>query len=573
MRQNKEILWHFKPVPDENDIKKLATTLFKVPDESHLAISALLLQRKISSFDKAKVFFAHDIQNLHDPFIMKGMQTAVDRILLAIERGENILIYGDYDVDGTCAVSLMYNFLSEIYPNVSYYIPCRYQEGYGVSFKGIDFASDNDISLIITLDCGIKSADKIQYAQEKGIEVIICDHHTPDENLPCAVAILNPKQSDCPYPYKELCGCGIGFKLSQAICTQMGWGQQKAYQNLDLVALATSADIVPMTGENRLLTYFGLEKIRQSPCDALRLLQQFTGEVKSVTDLVFKIAPRINAAGRIKHGSLAVALFTSKSLDEIGTLCQEVENLNAERKNIDETITQLALKQIEDYQEQENFTSVVYDKGWHKGVIGIVASRLIETYYRPTLVFTDNGGVMFASARSVKGFDVYKVLEACQEHLIQFGGHQYAAGLSLKPENYKAFKQSFEEEVKRTIAPELLKNRIEIDLEIPLSLVTEKFLATLNRFSPYGPQNLTPVFVSKGVIDKGSKQIGKGKEHLKLLISEEGSLTQYEAVAFFMGDKLAEVQRNQPFNIVYTIEENIWQNKRSIQLMIKDIRF
>lgn len=573
MRQNKEILWHFKPVPDENDIKKLATTLFKVPDESHLAISALLLQRKISSFDKAKAFFAHDIQNLHDPFIMKGMQTAVDRILLAIERGENILIYGDYDVDGTCAVSLMYNFLSEIYPNVSYYIPCRYQEGYGVSFKGIDFASDNDISLIITLDCGIKSADKIQYAQEKGIEVIICDHHTPDENLPCAVAILNPKQSDCPYPYKELCGCGIGFKLSQAICTQMGWGQQKAYQNLDLVALSTSADIVPMTGENRLLTYFGLEKIRQSPCDALRLLQQFTGEVKSVTDLVFKIAPRINAAGRIKHGSLAVALFTSKSLDEIGTLCQEVENLNAERKNIDETITQLALKQIEDHQEQENFTSVVYDKGWHKGVIGIVASRLIETYYRPTLVFTDSGGVMFASARSVKGFDVYKTLEACQEHLIQFGGHQYAAGLSLKPENYKAFKQSFEEEVKRTIPPELLKNRIEIDLEIPLSFVTEKFLATLNRFSPYGPQNLTPVFASKGVIDKGSKQIGKGKEHLKLLISEQGSLTQYEAVAFFMGDKLAEVQRKQPFNIVYTIEENIWQNKRSIQLMIKDIRF
>lgn len=573
MRQNKEILWHFKPVPDENDIKKLATTLFKVPDESHLAISALLLQRKISSFDKAKAFFAHNIQNLHDPFIMKGMQTAVDRILLAIERGENILIYGDYDVDGTCAVSLMYNFLSEIYPNVSYYIPCRYQEGYGVSFKGIDFASDNDISLIITLDCGIKSADKIQYAQEKGIEVIICDHHTPDENLPCAVAILNPKQSDCPYPYKELCGCGIGFKLSQAIAIQMGLGMERAYQNLDLVALATSADIVPMTGENRLLTYFGLEKIRQSPCDALRLLQQFSGEVKSVTDLVFKIAPRINAAGRIKHGSLAVDLFTAKSLDEINTLCQEVENLNAERKNIDETITQLALKQIEDHQEQENFTSVVYDKGWHKGVIGIVASRLIETYYRPTLVFTDSGGGMFASARSVKGFDVYKTLEACQEHLIQFGGHQYAAGLSLKPENYKAFKQSFEEEVKRTIAPELLKNRIEIDLEIPLSLVTEKFLATLNRFSPYGPQNLTPVFASKGVIDKGSKQIGKGKEHLKLLISEQGSLTQYEAVAFFMGDKLAEVQRKQPFNIVYTIEENIWQNKRSIQLMIKDIRF
>lgn len=573
MKQNKEILWHYKPIPDENEIKKLATDLFKAPDESHLAISALLLQRNITSFDKAKAFFAHDTQNLHDPFIMKGMQTAVNRLLLAIERGENILIYGDYDVDGTCAVSLMYNFLSEIYPNVSYYIPCRYQEGYGVSFKGIDFASDNNISLIITLDCGIKSADKIQYAQEKGIEVIICDHHTPDEHLPSAVAILNPKQSDCPYPYKELCGCGIGFKFSQAIAIQMGLGMERAYQNLDLVALATSADIVPMTGENRLLTYFGLEKIRQSPCDALRLLQQFSGEVKSVTDLVFKIAPRINAAGRIKHGSLAVDLFTAKSLDEINTLCQEIEDLNAERKNIDETITQLALKQIEDHQEQENFTSVVYDKDWHKGVIGIVASRLIETYYRPTLVFTDSGGVMFASARSVKGFDIYKTLEACQSHLIQFGGHQYAAGLSLKPENYKAFKQSFEEEVKRTIAPELLKNRIEIDLEIPLSLVTEKFLATLNRFSPYGPQNLTPIFISRGVIDKGSRQIGKDKEHLKLLISQQGSPTQYEAVAFFMGNKLAEVQSKQPFDIVYTIEENIWQNKRSIQLMVKDIKF
>ena len=433
-------------------------------------LARLLVQRDIDSFEKAKQFFRPELDQLHDPFLMKDMRLAVERLERAFEKKENILVYGDYDVDGTTAVSLLYSFIRSFYDNVATYIPDRYKEGYGISFEGIDFASDNDIDLIIALDCGIKAVDKVAYAGEKGIDFIICDHHRPGKDLPKAAAVLDPKRSDCDYPYKELCGCGIGFKLIQALSQKMKMGGIHLESYLDLVAAAIAADIVPITGENRILAFYGLRVINQGPRPGIKaLIGHMKKESLNITDVVFTIAPRINAAGRMRHGQFAVDLLTEEDPQRAAEIASQIDLHNTERKVLDKSITEEALSQIADNDETQNFTTVVYNEKWHKGVIGIVASRLIEKFYRPTLVFTKSGSKMTGSARSVRGFDVYGALDQCSDLIDQFGGHKYAAGLTLDPENYLAFKQRFEEVVRSSIPEEARTPRIRVDSKVELS--------------------------------------------------------------------------------------------------------
>ena len=560
--------WTLKPKPEEEKINELATAL-------HVSktIATLLLQRGISSFEEARQFFRPSLNDLHDPYLMKDMDKAVARLEQAIANEENILIFGDYDVDGTTAVSLVSGYLKSFYPNVATYIPDRYDEGYGVSFKGIDFADDNGFSLIIALDCGIKSIDHVAYAKEKNIDFIIGDHHRPGEQLPDAVAILDPKRADCDYPYDELCGCGIGFKLIQALAANRDQTIDDLIPYLDLVATAIAADIVPMTGENRVLAYFGLQVINSDPRPGIKAMtHQLKKKTLDITDVVFIIAPRINAAGRIKHGNHAVELLTEFDFEQAQQFASEIEAYNAERKDLDQQITKEALNQIEENGEQNRFTSVVFQETWHKGVIGIVASRLIETYYRPTLVFTKSGDKYAASARSVKGFDVYNALEACAEHLEQFGGHMYAAGMTLKPENYTAFKEAFERVVQGTIAPEWLEPEISIDAIVDFDEITPKFTRILKQFEPCGPQNMTPVFVSKNVVDTGyGKPMGKEEEHLKLFVRQNNS-EGIPAIGFGLGKKYEIVKNKQLFEAAYCIDENEWNDKIELQLRLKDIR-
>ncbi|HCQ12028.1 single-stranded-DNA-specific exonuclease RecJ, partial [Flavobacterium sp.] len=454
--------WTLKSKPEKEQVQKLQNEL--QVDET---IATLLIQRGVETYEQARTFFRPSLSDLHNPYLMKDMDKAVSRIEKAIENGENILVFGDYDVDGTTAVSLVSSYLKSFYLNVATYIPDRYDEGYGISYKGIDYADDNGISLIIALDCGIKSIDHVAYANAKNIDFIICDHHRPGEQLPNAVAVLDPKRSDCFYPYDELCGCGVGFKLIQALAENRNQTIDDLIVYLDLVATAIAADIVPMTGENRVLAKFGLEVINSNPRPGIKaLIQNVKKKVLTITDVVFIIAPRINAAGRIKHGNEAVALLTEFNLEQAEIFASEIEQYNADRKDLDKQITIEALSQIEQNNEKEKFTTVVYHESWHKGVIGIVASRLTETYYRPTIVFTKSGDKLAASARSVKDFDVYNALEACAEHLEQFGGHMYAAGMTLKEENYQIFKNAFEAEVQKTIPPDLLIPEISVDAEI-----------------------------------------------------------------------------------------------------------
>ena len=467
--------WTLKKSPEKEKIKQLASEL-----SIEKLLAEILMQRGISTFDEAKKYFRPSLEDLHDPFLMKDMDVAVKRIETAITNNENILIYGDYDVDGTTAVSLVSSYLKTYYPNIATYIPDRYEEGYGISFKGIDFAEDNDFSLIIALDCGIKAIEKVAYATERNIDFIICDHHKPGSEIPKAVAILNPKREDCTYPYDELCGCGVGFKLIQALASKRNETIEDLIPYLDLVATAIGADIVPMTGENRTLAYFGLQVINSNPRNGFKaIIHQQKKSIFTITDVVFIIAPRINAAGRMKHGNYAVELLTEMDFEAAVEFASAIEKNNSDRKELDKKITQEALLQIEENNEKERFTSVVFDENWHKGVIGIVASRLIETYYRPTLVFTKSGDKLAASARSVKGFDVYNALEKCSEFIEQFGGHKYAAGLTLLPENYENFKQKFEEVVQQTILPEQLIPEIAIDAEMELSEITPKFFRIL----------------------------------------------------------------------------------------------
>lgn len=560
--------WTLKPKPEEEKINELATAL-----QVSKTIATLLLQRGISSFEEARQFFRPSLNDLHDPYLMKDMDKAVARLEQAIANEENILVFGDYDVDGTTAVSLVSGYLKSFYPNVATYIPDRYDEGYGVSFKGIDFADDNGFSLIIALDCGIKSIDHVAYAKEKNIDFIIGDHHRPGEQLPDAVAILDPKRADCDYPYDELCGCGIGFKLIQALAANRDQTIDDLIPYLDLVATAIAADIVPMTGENRVLAYFGLQVINSDPRPGIKAMtHQLKKKTLDITDVVFIIAPRINAAGRIKHGNHAVELLTEFDFEQAQQFASEIEAYNAERKDLDQQITKEALNQIEENGEQNRFTSVVFQETWHKGVIGIVASRLIETYYRPTLVFTKSGDKYAASARSVKGFDVYNALEACAEHLEQFGGHMYAAGMSLKPENYTAFKEAFERVVQETIAPEWLEPEISIDAIVDFDEITPKFTRILKQFEPCGPQNMTPVFVSKNVVDTGyGKPMGKEEEHLKLFVRQNNS-EGIPAIGFGLGKKYEIVKNKQLFEAAYCIDENEWNDKIELQLRLKDIR-
>ena len=559
--------WTLKPLQDKEKIEKLAQDL-----QVDSTIANVLFQRNIETFEDAKNFFRPSLDAIHDPFLMKDMDAAVARIETAIANNENILVYGDYDVDGTTSVSLVASYLKTITPNIATYIPDRYAEGYGVSYLGIDFAHDNDFSLIIALDCGIKAIEKVAYASEKNIDFIICDHHKPGPEIPKAVAVLNAKREDCTYPFDELCGCGVGFKLIQALGVSRNQTIEDFLPYLDLVATAIAADIVPMNGENRVLAYYGLQVINQNPRNGIKaIIHQTKKTVLTITDVVFIIAPRINAAGRIKHGNYAVELLTEMDFDSAVEFAASIEIFNADRKELDKRITNEALIQIIDNKEEERFSSVVFQEDWHKGVIGIVASRLIEKYYRPTLVFTKSGDKLAASARSIKGFDVYNALEECSEFIEQFGGHKYAAGLTLLPENYQNFKNKFEEVVERTIDKKLLTPEITIDAAIDLSEITPKFFRIIQQMAPFGPMNMKPTFTSTCVRDNGyGKQVGADKTHLKLNIFQGENQKTYNAIGFNLGAKIALV--SDEFDIVYALDENEWNGRKTVQLLLKDLK-
>jgi len=560
--------WTLKPKPEPKKLEALQKSL--QVDE---VVATLLLQRGIETYEEAKTFFRPSLSDLHDPFLMQDMDKAVARVEAAFVKGENILVFGDYDVDGTSSVALMSSYLKTRTANVATYIPDRYEEGYGVSYQGIDFANDNDFSLIIALDCGVKAIDKVAYAKEKGVDFIICDHHRPGENLPDAVAVLDPKRDDCKYPYKELCGCGVGFKLIQALASKENKTVEDLTEYLDLVATAIGADIVPITGENRVLAYFGMQVINANPRPGIQaIINQVKKTNLTITDVVFTVAPRINAAGRMKHGNYAVTLLTEMDFPLAEKYAAEIEAFNTDRKDADRRITEEALEQIEEQKEQEGFTSVVYHETWHKGVIGIVASRLIETYYRPTLVFTKSGDKLAASARSVSGFDVYNALEACAEHIEQFGGHKYAAGLTLKEENYEAFKQAFEDVVSKTIDKSLLTPEIKIDRQIDLHQVDDKLMRIMRQFGPFGPGNMTPIFVTENLRDTGyGKCVGEDDKHLRITVTQPKA-NKMVCIGFGLGNKLHLIEDKKPFKAVYSVDENHWQGNVSLQLKLRDIK-
>lgn len=559
--------WNPKSMPNPEKVQAIQQAL--QVDE---IIATLLVQRGIETFEQAKTFFRPTLEDLHNPYLMKDMDKAVSRIEKAIANNENILVFGDYDVDGTTAVSLVSSYLRSFYPNVATYIPDRYNEGYGISYLGIDYAEDNDVSLIIALDCGIKSIDHVNYAKAKNIDFIICDHHRPGDILPDAIAVLDPKRTDCSYPYDELCGCGVGFKLIQALAENRNQTIEDLLPYLDLVATAIAADIVPITGENRVLAKFGLEVINSNPRPGIKaLIQNVKKKGLTITDVVFIVAPRINAAGRVKHGNEAVALLTEYDLEQAEQFASEIEQHNSDRKELDKQITKEALLQIEENNEQKRFSTVVYQENWHKGVIGIVASRLVEKYYRPTIVFTKSGDKLAASARSVKDFDVYNALEACAEHLEQFGGHMYAAGMTLKEENYENFKNAFENEVKKTIHPDLLTPEISYDTEIELSKINSKLMRLLKQFEPFGPENMTPLFLAKGLTDSGyAKTLGADNEHLKAFV-KQGNSQSFGAIGFGLGNKLNLVSNKNNFDAIFSLEENEWKDTVTLQLQLRDI--
>lgn len=560
--------WKSKPLAEEDKIKVLQKNI-GVPFE----IANLLIQRGIEDFDAAKNFFRPELSDLHDPYLMLGMDKAVNRISTAIANHEKIMVYGDYDVDGTTSVALVFSYLTTYYPDCIYYIPDRYEEGYGISKKGIDYAKEQVISLIIALDCGIKALDNTTYAKEMGIDFIICDHHLPGADLPEAVAILNPKQNNCNYPFKDLCGCGIGFKLIEALTQERGLSFEMILPYIDLVAMAIAADIVPILGENRILTYYGLAQIRKNPREGIKLFVTGIKRELNVTDLVFVIAPRLNAAGRIKHGSLAVQLLLSNDPTEALSRGRAIELFNSERQVLDQHITEQALDQIVENQEQNNYSSVVFQPDWHKGVIGIVASRLIEKYYRPTVVFTASGDFFTGSVRSVKGLDVFQILDSCKDHIEKFGGHRYAAGLTIKAEAYIAFKKAFEQAVAVTVKPEQRIPSVDYDMEISLDRITPKFFRIMNQMAPFGPGNMRPVFMTKNCIDGGkSRAVGGDLSHLKLDAIDDSRST-LSGIGFGMADHISRIKSRNPFQLLYTVEENEFKGEISLQLKLKDIRF
>ena len=555
------------------------------------SLAGLLNQRGVETFDEAKKFFRPHLDHLHDPFLMKDMDKAVDRILKAVSLGEKIVVYGDYDVDGTTAVSLVYSFLKQFHRKLEFYIPDRYEEGYGISYKGIDHAISTGVTLMITLDCGIKAVEKVEYAQKKGLDIIIGDHHRPGDKVPEAVAVLDAKQDDCHYPFKELSGCGVGFKLIQALGIKMGLKKEKAYAYLDLVAVSIAADIVSLTGENRVLAYFGLKKINRKPSIGIYALFKSAGlkeneDPKSkllfereinINDLVFVLGPRINAAGRIESATDSVRLLISNNFDYAEKLGKQIDELNLTRRDLDSNITQEANEMIDGNIAANNKkTTVVFKETWHKGVIGIVASRLVETFYRPTIVFTKADGLITGSARSIKNFDIYDAIDHCSDILEHFGGHTYAAGLALKPEKLNKFIAKFEKYASERITEEMLVPEIEIDQELFISDINFKFYRIVRQFAPFGPGNMSPVFITNNVIDTGyAKLVGRnGQNHLKFsVVHPDRTGNPVPAIAFNQGHHYEKMKTGQPFSICYHIDENTWLGNTTLQLRIKDIKF
>ena len=560
--------WKKIPEPFVEKVDEL-TKILAVPK----TIATLLVQRGIEDFDSAKYFFRPEWSHLHDPLLMKDMDAAVLRIQRAIKDGEGVMVFGDYDVDGTTSVALVSSYLKDKIAKLRPYVPDRYTEGYGVSKKGIDEAQANGISLIIALDCGIKANEYVKYAKELEIDFIICDHHLPGAEIPKAVAVLDPKRNDCSYPFKELCGCGIGFKLIQALQNQLGLPESELSSYLDLVAIAIAADIVPMVGENRILTFLGLQQLELRPRPGLTFFLKNLKRTLNVTDLVFVIAPRINAAGRMDQGLNAVELLMSTDNESALPIARSIEFFNIERKTTDERITIEALQQIKLNQETQNTSSVVFHPSWHKGVIGIVASRLIEHYYRPTVVLTKSEEVISGSVRSVPGFDVYNALEACKDSIIQFGGHKYAAGLTIKPNQLDKFKLDFETYTKANILPEQREPSITYDLDIDFSDLNLKLLRIINQMSPFGPKNMRPIFVTHECKDAGgSRLVGNDKTHLRLDIIDSAG-NRFSGIGFGLGHHLSEVKKQKLFSVLYTLEENHYNGSTSLQLKIKNFKF
>ena len=560
--------WVYKPKHQEETVGQLATAINVDP-----LIARLLIGRGVSTYEAAKDFFRPELANLHDPFLMKDMGKAVDIIEQAIRSQDKILIYGDYDVDGTTAVAVTYRFFKHIYEQVGYYIPDRHSEGYGVSMQAIDWAVENNYKLIITLDCGITANEQVAYANSLGLTVIITDHHLPAE-LPDAAAILNPKQYDCPYPFKDLSGCGIGFKLTQAFSQRHEIDPEFIYQTLDLLAVSIAADIVPILGENRILTYFGLKRLNENPTMGLRAIIQLCCDKKelTITDIVFTIAPRINAAGRMGDAKNAVELLLSLNMQEAESRAQTINETNTDRRDVDANITREAILVAEGH---EDFlirkTTVVYGPNWHKGVIGIVASRLVEQYYRPTIVFSHADGFLTGSARSVNGFDIHDAISQCSELVDQFGGHKYAAGLTIREENIEAFSKKFEMVVGKSIREEQLVPVLEIDQEIQLKDINARFFRVLKQFAPFGPGNMQPIFTAKMVFSNGHVRV-VGENHLQISLQQDGSVG-FSAIAFGHAEHFPLISKGIPFNIAFTIDENTWRGVTSIKLNIKDIKF
>ncbi|MBL7916539.1 MAG: single-stranded-DNA-specific exonuclease RecJ [Bacteroidia bacterium] len=563
--------WVIKPRGEKEQIEALAKQL-----NIHPILVNLLVQRGHSTYEKAKEFFRPELKMLHDPYLMKDMEKAIARIDKAIAGKEKIMVFGDYDVDGTTAVALVYTFLKKRYPLVDFYIPDRYKEGYGISNRGIEWADEQGISLIIALDCGIKSIDKIEYAKSFGIDFIICDHHRPGAELPDAVAVLDPKRNDCDYPFKELSGCGVGFKLIQAYVMAHKLEFSELEEYLDLVAISIAADIVPIVGENRILTYYGLKRLNSKPRPGIKAILDISGNSRELTvnDVVFTIAPRINAAGRIESGNQAVELLISEKPDEAMSHGEEINKKNTTRKNLNETITREAMTLIEqDTKFKDRKSTVLYNPKWHKGVIGIVASKLTDEFYRPTIILTKSNGVAAGSARSVKDFDIYNAIESCSDLLDQFGGHMYAAGLTMKEENIEAFKDRFEEIVCATIEDRMLIREIEIDDVISLGDINASFFNILKQFAPFGPGNMSPVFMSQEVYDRGDVRV-VGNNHLKLsLIQKDQSRKVVDSIAFQLGKHFDRICGNESFHVCYHIEENTFNGRTNLQLNVKDIAF
>ena len=532
----------------------------------------ILVQRGFDSYETARSFFRPELTDLHDPWLMKDMRKAVNRVLSAFANKEKILVYGDYDVDGTTAVASMFQFLKKIYADVDFYIPHRYKEGYGVSKAGIDYAKENGYTLIISLDCGIKSVELIAYAKSLDIDFIVCDHHLPDDELPEAIAILNPKQPGCPYPYKELCGCGVGFKLMMALAQELNLSDDSYLCYMDLLATAIAADIVPMTGENRVMAYFGLKMVNEKPCAGIKALMDLAKVEKEmhITNLVFIIAPRINAAGRMDDAKKAVSLFIENDCDKAMEFAEMLHSDNTDRREADASITEEAIAMIEEHPLWKNRKStVVYQEHWHKGVVGIVASRLIDSYYRPTVVLTRSGDIAAGSARSVPGFNLYEAIHACREHLIGYGGHFAAAGMTLLPENVEAFSQKFEQVVSETITPELLIPEIIIDAEVSFADLTFSFYNIINQMEPYGPENMRPVFVVKNVIDTGWSRVVKDS-HIKFSLRQGNST--FSGIGFNMAKKFDMLMGKKPVDVVFTLDINEWNGEKTLQLRVCDVR-